>query len=196
MASQLLTGVLAWWVMSPTWPVNAAESVQRLPATATIHFAGTSTLHDFGGQLPTRPFLLILSNGTWSASAEVLAGAMATDNVKRDRKMHEMMRTNDYPRVQGTVAGAPIPGSSGTNVTLALKIREATQSLSAKVDRWDETPQAIRFHATWELSLKQYGLKPPSVAGVIRVGDTVKLQADVIATKLIPASPGTTTPIP
>jgi hypothetical protein len=184
------------WMASARLAAAAADSVQRLPARAVIHFAGTSTLHDFGGQLPAQPFLLILSNGTWSAAAEVWAGQMATENAKRDHKMHEMLRTNDHPRIQGAVTGAPIPGSAGTNVTLALKICDTTQSWNARVGKWQESADAIRFHAEWELSLKQYGLKPPSVAGVIRVGNTVKLEADVIATKPVPASPGSTTPIP
>jgi len=40
--------------------VSAAESVRHIPATAIVRFAGTSTLHDFSGQLPAQPFSLIL----------------------------------------------------------------------------------------------------------------------------------------
>ena len=197
----LLCATVAWMSVADvsTLPAVAADAVQRMPAKAVIRFAGTSTLHDFGGQLPAQPFSLILSNGTWSASADVLAGLMGTDNEKRDRKMHEMLRTNEHPRLQGTVSSAPIPGPGSTvtnNATLTLKIRGTPQSLNVRVGKWQETADAIRFHAEWELSLKQYGLKPPSVAGVIRVGDTIRLEADVTATKPTPASPGNPKPIP
>ena len=94
-----------------------------------------------------------------------------------------MLGTNDYPRIHGAVAAAPIAGSGGTNVTLNLKIRERAQDLPVRIMNWTESFEEIRFRAAWELSLKQYGLKPPSVAGIIRVGDTVKLEADVVATK-------------
>lgn len=164
----------------------AAENpptTQSLPAQALIHFSGTSTLHDFGGQLPTEPFSLILSNGVWFASAEVLSGRMATANEKRDRKMHQMLGTNAFPEIRGVLAGAPVPDAAGTNVTLSLIIRDQTNAVPVRISAWSETSREIKFHADWEVSLEDFGLKPPSVLGVIRVGDRVKLKADITAIK-------------
>lgn len=165
-------------------------AAQVWPAQAVVRFAGTSTLHDFGGQLAAQPFFLTLSNGIWSASADVLAGQMATANTKRDRKMHRMLEATEFPEIHGVVVNAPVPESSGTNVTLRLTIRETTHDLPVRISGWTETGDEIRFHADWTLSLKQYGLKPPSVLGVIRVGDQVSLEADVTATQSagVPAS--------
>jgi hypothetical protein len=160
-----------------------APSVQVLPAQAVVRFSGTSTLHDFGGQLPAQSFSLILSNGTWFASADVLSGRMATANEKRDRKMHQMLGTNAFPKLHGTVAGAPVPGAAGTNATLTLTIRDQTNALAVRISAWIETSREIKFRADWEVSLDDFSLKPPSVLGVIRVGDRVKLEADVTATK-------------
>jgi len=181
----LTSGLALAWVLAAAVHGGAEESARQLqlPAEAVIRFAGTSTLHGFGGELPAQPFLLILSNGTWTASAEVQTGQMLTDNAKRDRRMHEMMRTNDFPRMRGAVLAAPIPGTAGTNVTLTLQIRGATNDLTGRISNWQETAESIQFHAKWELSLKQYGIKPPSVAGIMRVGDIVRLEADVKATK-------------
>jgi polyisoprenoid-binding protein YceI len=165
----------------------ADSSVQRLPATATIQFAGTSTLHDFGGSLPSQPFTLVLSKGTWSADANVLSGLMNTAHEKRDRKMHEMFATNSFPKMHGAVTTASIPGAAGTNATLRLIIRDKTNDLTARISGWTEDASAIKFHATWELSLKDYALKPPSVLGVIKVGDRIQLEADVTASKTISA---------
>ncbi len=44
-----------------------------------------------------------------------------------------------------------------------------------------ETVDEIKFRAEWEVSLKEYRLKPPSVLGVIRVGDKARLEAEVTA---------------
>jgi len=156
------------------------------PATATIRFAATSTLHDFGGELSAQPFTLLISNGNWSAEADVLAGQMNTANEKRDRSMYQMMDTNNHPRLHGIVAWTPIPTTVGTNVTLNLTIRESKADLPVRVTDWKETAEEIRFHAAWEVSLKQFALKPPSVLGVIRVGDRVKLNADITAKKANP----------
>jgi len=188
---RLLLWVAVWCIGVPPLQLAAAEHVRILPARAVVRFAGTSTLHDFGGELPAQPFFLILSNGTWSAAADVLAGQMATENTKRDRNMHQMLGTNDHPRIHGGIATAPIPGSAGTNATLTLKIRDSSQALAVQIMNWTETAEEIRFRAVWKLSLKQYGLKPPSVIGVIRVGDTVQLEADVTASKPAPP-PGNT----
>jgi hypothetical protein len=170
------------------WSAAAADvSVQRLPATATIQFAGTSTLHDFGGSLPSQPFTLVLSNGTWSADADVLSGLMNTAHEKRDRKMHEMFATNAFPKMHGAVTAAPVPGAAGTNAPLRLKIRDKSHDVAARITDWTEDARQITFHAAWELSLKDYALKPPSVLGVIRVGDRIKLEAGVTASKAMPA---------
>lgn len=144
-------------------------------------------MHNFGGELPAQPFALVISNGTWSVEADVLAGLMKTGSGGRDRSMYKMMNTNRHPRVHGSVVRAPIPSAGGTNVTLNLQIRDRRFDLPVRVTDWQETPGEIRFHAAWEVSLKQYGLEPPSVLGVIRVGDRVKLNADVTAQKTRPA---------
>ncbi len=160
-----------------------APSVHSWPARAEICFDGTSTLHDFGGQLPAQPFLLVLSNGTWSAQATVRSGQMTTAHEKRDKNLHAMMDTNGYPLLLGRVVSAPVPGPTGTNALLALKIRSVETNLVVRITDWAESDTEIRFHAAWEVSLKQFGLKPPSVLGVIRVGDRVQLTADVTASK-------------
>jgi hypothetical protein len=175
---------------SPSIADAADASVQRLPATATIRFAGTSTLHDFAGTLPSQPFTLVLSNGTWSADADVLAGLMNTANEKRDRKMHQMLATNSFPKLHGAVTAAPVPGIAGTNATLRLKIRDKSRDHSVLITGWSEDAREIKFHAAWELSLDDYALKPPSVLGVIRVGDRINLEAGVTAFKTV------TTPTP
>ena len=94
-----------------------------------------------------------------------------------------MMRTNYFPRMRGTVLAAPISGPAGTNFTLTLQIQGTTNDLTGRISDWQETAESIQFRAKWELSLKQYGIKPPSVAGIMRVGDIVRLEADVKATK-------------
>jgi len=178
------------FVMLSCGPTQGAETtmppVERWPAEAIVRFAASSTLHDFGGQLPAQPFVLTISNHTWSAETDVLAGEMATASEGRDRNMHKMMNTKDHPQIHGKVTWATIPTAAGTNITLNLKIRNQQFDLPVRVTEWKETAEDIRFHAAWELSLKQYRLKPPSVLGVIRVADRVQLEADVTASKTKP----------
>jgi hypothetical protein len=67
---------------------------------------------------------------------------------------------------------------------LTLRIRDRQHELPVCVTGWTETPEAVQFHASWDVSLKQYNLKPPSVIGVIRVGDRVHLEAQIAARKV------------
>jgi len=97
--------------------------------------------------------------------------------------MHQMLATNGFPAIHRAVTNAPVPGDAGTNVSISLKIRDTTLRLPARITKWKETSEEITFHADRDLSLKEYGLKPPSVLGVIRVGDRVQLEADVVASK-------------
>lgn len=166
-------------------PMAAAPPVapSRWPAEAIIRFSATSTLHDFGGVVPAQPFVLTIISNSWSAEADVLSGQMNTANEGRDKSMHKMFKTNDHPRIHGKVATAPKPGAAGTNATLSLKIRNQQQDLPVRISNWTETDDKLSFHAEWDLSLKQFKLKPPSVIGIIRVGDTVHLTAEVTASK-------------
>lgn len=164
-----------------------ASAARTLPASAQITFQGTSTLHDFEGGVAAQPFVLTLSSNTWSAKAAVVSSQMSTAHEARDNKMWDMLSAKVYRQISGEVRPAPIPSAASTNVTLSLRIRDRQHDLPVRITGWTETAEAIQFHAAWDVSLKQYGLKPPSVVGLIRVGDRVHLEAQVTARK-VPAA--------
>lgn len=159
------------------------------PASAQVRFQGTSTLHDFEGQVAAQPFMLTLTSNTWSAKGEVLAAEMTTANTSRDRKMWNMLAASAHLRITGEIQPSLIPPPEGTNAMLTLRIRDQTHAIPVRITDWKATADEVRFHASWDVSLKQYGLKPPSVVGVIRVGDNVHLDAQVTARKPLAESP-------
>lgn len=167
---------------------SAAAPPEKFSGAAQIDFRGTSTLHDFHGRVMSQPFVLLLSSNMWSAHAEVLAGEMTTFNGGRDRNMWKMLSTNLHRSLSGYISNAARPSAADGNVTLALRIRDREMDLPVTITKWTETPEGIRFHAAWELSLKRFGIKPPSVLGVIRVGDTVCVEAQVAVIQLQPAA--------
>lgn len=184
--------IAAWWVaLAIATPALAAEKPQSealgkievLPARADIRFAGTSTLHDFNGRVASQPFVLTLASNQWSARAEVVAGEMTTASKGRDKKMWEMLGAAVHPRIIAEVAPSPMPSAEGAEVAAKLRIRDQVRQVPVRISNWVETASELRFHAEWDMSLKEYGLKPPSVVGLVRVGDRVHLEADVIAQK-------------
>jgi hypothetical protein len=188
---RIAPGALAGLVLAAAWTAqgetaasqpNTNAPARRLDGVARITFQGTSTLHNFEGHVMSEPFPLILTPNSWSAKAQVLGGDMTTSNIKRDKNMWVMLATNLHPRLSGEVQDSPRPPGPGTNATLALTIRNQKMDLPVRITDWSETKDGIHFHADWELSLKAYGLKAPSVAGFIKVGDIVRLHADIAAT--------------
>lgn len=167
----------------PPASASTSTSARTYAATADVVFRGSSTLHDFAGRVRSKPFQLALSSNTWSAAGAVTATAMDTANDDRDKNMHRMLEAPRHPVLQGKVVGAPIPTGDSAQATLLLTIRDRSAELPVRITGWTETATQIRFHAAWNLSLKQFALQPPSVLGVIRVRDTVQLEADVIADK-------------
>jgi hypothetical protein len=161
---------------------------RQLAALARIGFQATSTLHDFEGTVMSQPFVLVLSSKSWSAEATVLGSEMTTAHEKRDVNMRKMLESNQHPRLYGVVSNAVIPTAAATNASLTLRIRDRSIDLPVTISGWSETPEEVRFQATWKLSLKQYKLKPPSVLGVVRVGDEVRLVAQVTARKPVPTT--------
>lgn len=182
-AGILLAGCLGFFATAPNRAAatNPPAPVRELSAVAQIVFRGTSTLHDFEGRVRSEPFQLLLSTNTWSARTDVIAASMATSNGRRDRAMWIMLATNLYPRLSGQVENAVRGPTSNAPALLSLRIRDQQTNLPVTLTDWTETTNGVRFHATWDISLKQFGLKPPSVMGFIRVGDRVHLDADVTA---------------
>ena len=154
---------------------------------ARISFKGTSTLHDFEGHVSAQPVTLNLLSNSWSAVADVLSGAMTTANESRDRNMWKMLGTNLFPRIRGVVRDAPVPetGTSTGRATMSLSIRDRQRDIPVTLSNWSESEGVLRFEANWLLSLRQYNLSPPSVMGVVRVGDKVQLHAEVLATNVL-----------
>jgi hypothetical protein len=161
---------------------------RQLSAVARIRFQATSTLHDFEGTVMSQPFILVLSSNSWSAEAAVLGSEMTTAHDGRDKNMKKMLETSQHPRLEGLVRDVAIPTAAATHARFTLRIRDRSIELPVTISDWSETAEEVRFQATWKLSLKQYKLKPPSVLGVVRVGDAVQLEAQVTARKPAPAS--------
>src|SRR5512143_645841 len=72
-----------------------------------IRFRGSSSLHDFTGNVRCQPFhvgVQGVANGRMivpSAEVAALAGEMDTGNNSRDRQMREMFQSDRFPRIRG-----------------------------------------------------------------------------------------------
>lgn len=165
-----------------------------LDGQCAIHFYGKSTLHDFDGQVSCQPFVLEAKdsdNGRLiiqPPAIEVLVNEMNTDNDDRDKKMRVMFDSVNFPAIMGRLnvlemestlqrlaEHDPIPGG----FEFDLQIRDVTQHIKANATRLKQTPERIDFVLEFPLSLSSFALKPPSVLGLIRVADQVRVEVVV-----------------
>ena len=148
-----------------------------------IAFKGSSTLHDFHGKAACQPFTVSKTDGVVDMSNLTVAVAgMDTDNSKRDKKMREMFEENKYPVITGT-AGPVALKDVRDKVSFKLKIRDIVKPVTATVTNFVETDSSITADVAFTLSLAEYRLKPPSVLGMIKVGDKISVKATIVLSR-------------
>jgi len=172
-------------------PTSADPALQGVQGRCEIRFFGSSTLHDFSGEVSARPFQLTphidASNGRawWSGSIEVAVVDMNTGIERRDRKMRAMFDADRFPHIVADLPGirsaALARARSGveSNFDFSLTIRETKRPVTAKISNWTEDERRASFGAEFELSLDSFGLEVPPVLGLLRVGDVVRVRAQV-----------------
>ncbi len=172
-----------------------------LKGSCQIEFFGTSTLHDFSGQASCQPFVFAVSEDAQvglrfkGQEISVAVFGMDTDNKKRDKKMREMFEVEKFPLIQGSLGlitpqmirefAAGRTDKKG-QLPFDLKIRDINNPQTARVSNLQEDDKQLSFDLGLDLSLKTYQIKPPSVLGLIRVGDQVGLKIHVLLNKQEP----------
>jgi len=160
-----------------------------------ILFQGTSTLHDFSGNVRCQPFRIGVGDPgkgkriIRSAAVSVLADEMDTGNKSRDRKMREMFQSDKFPRIEGVFGGID-PESirqelrrspeGKAPLSFTLKIRDIERPVHAVAGNFRESGEGVSFDVEYSLSLKDYRLVPPSpFFGIVRVDDKVSVKTSI-----------------
>ena len=164
---------------------SGAPPVASTAAVATVTFEGTSTLHDFHGTAESDPAELAVEPAAggrvWSAAVRVPAARLSTDHRKRDANMFKMLETGLFPAIAGRIERAPVPADAPQPVDLLLELHGTNHAVKAEVGEWRETPDLVEFRLSFPVSLAAFNLRAPSVMGMIRVGDEVRVTCHVRA---------------
>ena len=173
-----------------------AESPAAIAGTCQVRFSGSSTLHDFEGTAPPQPVTLnaIPGTATYSGLVRVPVTQLDTDNSWRDDKLHSLFEAERYSEIIATfdsidpqLARPAADGQIGT-LPFQLRIRAIERPVRAVLSNWSETPAQVAFDATFTLSLAEFELPAPTVAGLVRVDDSVVVEVHV---ELAPSTPTT-----
>jgi len=173
--------------------LSAYSSAEELPGFASIRFSGTSTLHDFEGQVSADPFTIYREeNGKAnivSATAAVQVAEMDTDNKKRDRKMLRMFDQENFPLVHVILPPTSIFPEAEAETTLLVTIRSVEEPVYATISEWRQNGDELSCTLKFNISLETFGLEAPSVMGLINVADTVHVECNINSKLLKSESP-------
>ncbi len=188
---RLALAMTALLVVALARPVRAAA----WNGSCDIHFQGTSTLHDFAGDAPCRPFRVDVETSPEGkaiirgAEVAVPAAGMGTGNGSRDRQMRRMFDSGRYPVIRGMFGRidpesmrrqllASPGGKAPLDFTLA--IRNVERPVHAVAGNFRERAGEVSFDVDYDLSLSDFGLVPPTVLfGLVKVADKVAVRTTV-----------------
>jgi len=189
----LLLAILVAGFSAPSAAAAPAE-----PAEATIRgacdiaFLITSTLHDVPGSARCLPFETVLSRDAagrqviQTVEVEVPVAGMDTRRTSRDAKMREMFLSERFPRIHTAAHDVDVDrlraemgkGREGNaSIDLLLRIRDVERKVRATASNLKESGEQVTFDLEFPVSLGEFELNPPSVLGIIRVGDKVSVKA-------------------
>jgi hypothetical protein len=181
-------------VISP----SSAGAAPAEPGPATIRgacdvaFLITATLHDVPGSARCLPFEAVLARDPAgrqvipAVEVDVPVTGMDTRNTTRDGKMREMFLSERFPRIHAAARDVDVErlrvemgkGREGkAPLDLLLRIRDVERKIPATASNLKETGDRVTFDLEFPVSLGEFDLKPPSVLGIIRVGDKVSVKA-------------------
>ena len=177
---------------------SSAGAAPAEPGPATIRgacdvvFLITSTLHDVPGSARCLPFEAVLARDSAgrqvipTVEVDVPVTGMDTRNTTRDGKMREMFLAERFPRIHAAARDVDVErlrvelgkGREGkAPLDLLLRIRDVERKIRATASNLKETGDRVTFDLEFPVSLGEFDLKPPSVLGIIRVGDKVSVKA-------------------
>ena len=175
--------------------VMSNAQAEKIKGWAEVKFFGASTLHDFEGAVRSRVFEVEVEGDQVDATdlkgveITVPVKKMDTGNRRMNKNMHKMFEADKHPTITAKLTGISekTDGSEGgkdvANIQFDIKIREVSKQLRAVVKNIKTSNQEVMFNLELDVSVKAFKLKPPTMLGVLRVGDNVRVEVEIVLKK-------------
>lgn len=153
-----------------------------LQASCDLSITGKSGLGPWTSRVPTLRILPAPSQaaGRWNALLVIPVSSLNDGNKVRDAQMHDMFESKRWPEIRAELRDvSPDEAGKDQRLTVALTIRDTTKNVEAKLSNWKAAGGRTEFEADVSVSLESFGLEAPSVLGLSRVEDEVKIHARV-----------------
>jgi len=169
-------------------PAFASDArTAKVEATSEIRFTGSSPLHDWEGKAPPVHSTLSESTipGQWNTDLVIPVAGLDSDEPSRDARMREMFRADRWPDIHVEIRDIdPAATSRSGELVASLTIGDVTRDVTTRITNWKEDGDRASFDAGAVVSLKAFSLDAPTVLGLIRVADEVKVNAHVTIEKI------------
>jgi polyisoprenoid-binding protein YceI len=156
---------------------------EALEATCEIAFSGSSGLGPWTGRiapLRIRPTPSATS-GRWNAVIEIPIASLEDGNKPRDIQLHAMFESRRWPTLRVDLRDVdPVAMKNTSRLPVELTIRDQKRTLEATLTRWRAEGARSEFEADVAVSLEAFSLEAPSVLGLSKVSDEVKIRARVV----------------
>jgi polyisoprenoid-binding protein YceI len=162
-----------------------AANALDVAGSCRVQFFATTTLHDFEGEAPCALLAVEApdAQGHYAARAEVAIAELQTGISARDKKMREVFEAKKYPRIVATFANldpAALRAQRADALPFRIAIRGAVRAVTPVLSGFSEVPgKSAHFRASFELTLRDFGIEAPVAMGFIRVDEKVRVVVDV-----------------
>lgn len=144
--------------------------------SASAEFAVKATVDSFTGKAASEPIALAADATELPVTFQI--AKLDTGKKKRDVEMQHMFHMEQHPELSGVASVADLTKLEGDGeLPVRMTIAGVTQEVIARISDVQRTDSAWSFTAKMDLSLKSFGLKPPSIMKIINVADVVKVTA-------------------
>lgn len=146
-----------------------------------ISFDAQATMHDFQGKVKSEAFPVTSTGAgdeqllTWKT--EVSPKLIKTGEGGRDEEVQKTLKFAQFALMSGSAGPVSVASLKKADAELPfeLSIAGITQSKKAVITAWKQDEKSISFNASFDVSMKDFGLKPKSMMGLIRVHDVVRV---------------------
>ena len=168
---------------------SRGETESSWKGSSEITFAGTSTLHNWSGKVTARPFIAKVTVNAkgepthLTSKVEVTASKMDTADSDRDAKMRESMHVKEFPLITAEMDCAfnqiAVRGATPSELPFQLTLLGKRRAVIGQISHWALKEGVATFDLDFSLSLKACGIEVPTMMWVIKVGDTIRVHAEV-----------------
>jgi YceI-like domain len=170
---------------------DTATGAHMSVKTAALTIDGTSTMHDYTLSTTALKIVSTLATGATLLQPDALqtfelqipVNSFTTEKDALKKKMLETIKADKHPAITFKMASYTVePAADGHAVVLAkgaLTVAGVEQAIDLTLEV-DEMPGGVRVKGTRDLSMKDFGIKAPTMfMGMLKTNDKVTIKFEV-----------------